>query len=286
MAIILRFFLQGIQMNKLVFSALSLAVAMGLNATVLATANGKNITENDVIPFLVAQGIAPQQFASLPANTKKDILNRVIARKLVVEQAKKAGVMNDEIYKKELEFQKDNLAVRVWQSKEAKKIKISDKEVQDFYNKNKAKFVNPELAQVRHILVKTDAEAKAVIDELKGLNGGALITKFSEIAKAKSIEPAAKQSGGALPAFPKEGAMVKPFADAAFALKKGEISKTPVKTEFGYHVILKEDQIAKRQVPVSEVKPLIEGSIRQEKAAVNSEKLAQDLLKKAKIEYK
>ena len=80
--------------------------------------------------------------------------------------------------------------------------------------------------------------------------------------------------------------MVKPFADAAFAMKKGEISKTPVKTEFGYHVILKLDQSAQRQVPVNEAKPFIEGVIRQEKAAENLQKTAQDLFKKAKIEYK
>ena len=273
-------------MKKLMFSALSLAVAMSLNATVLATANGKNITENELIPFLVSRGIAPQQFAAMPNAAKKEIIDAVIARQLMVEQAKKAGITNDEVYKKELEFQKDNLAVRVWQSKEASKLKISDSEVQNFYNKNKSKFVEPPKAQVRHILVKTEAEAKAIIGEMNGLSGDALKQKFISTAIAKSIEPAAKQSGGALPAFPKEGAMVKPFADAAFAMKKGEISKTPVKTDFGYHVIFKEDQSAQRQVPVKEVKPIIENALRQEKAAANLQKTAQDLFKKAKIEYK
>ena len=142
------------------------------------------------------------------------------------------------------------------------------------------------MVQVRHILVKTEAEAKGIIGELKGLNGAALTQKFAETAATKSIEPAAKQTGGALPPFPKEGAMVKPFADAAFAMKKGEISKAPVKTQFGYHVILKEDQSAQRQATVNEVKPFIEGAIRQEKAAANLQKTAQDLFKKAKIEYK
>lgn len=273
-------------MKKIVFSALSLAVAVSLNATVFATVNGKNITENEVIPMLAGSGIAPNELANMPATAKKEILDRVITQQLLVDQAKKSGVTNDELYKKELEVQKDILAVRVWQAKQANNIKISDSEVQNFYNKNKSKFVEPPLVQVRHILVKTEAEAKGLIGELKALNGAALTQKFAETAAAKSIEPAAKQTGGALPPFPKEGAMVKPFADAAFAMKKGEISKNPVKTEFGYHVILKEDERAQRQVPVNEAKPIIEGVIRQEKAAANLQKTAQDLFKKAKIEYK
>lgn len=273
-------------MKKIVFSALSLAVAVSLNATVFATVNGKNITENEVIPMLAGSGIAPNELANMPATAKKEILDRVITQQLLVDQAKKSGVTNDELYKKELEVQKDILAVRVWQAKQANNIKISDSEVQNFYNKNKSKFVEPPLVQVRHILVKTEAEAKGLIGELKALNGAALTQKFAETAATKSIEPAAKQTGGALPPFPKEGAMVKPFADAAFAMKKGEISKNPVKTEFGYHVILKEDERAQRQVPVNEAKPIIEGVIRQEKAAANLQKTAQDLFKKAKIEYK
>ncbi|MDA3080342.1 MULTISPECIES: peptidylprolyl isomerase [unclassified Campylobacter] len=273
-------------MKKIVFSALSLAVAVSLNATVFATVNGKNITENELIPMLAGSGIAPNELANMPATAKKEILDRVITQQLLVDQAKKSGVTNDELYKKELEVQKDILAVRVWQAKQANNIKISDSEVQNFYNKNKSKFVEPPLVQVRHILVKTEAEAKGLIGELKALNGAALTQKFAETAAAKSIEPAAKQTGGALPPFPKEGAMVKPFADAAFAMKKGEISKNPVKTEFGYHVILKEDERAQRQVPVNEAKPIIEGVIRQEKAAANLQKTAQDLFKKAKIEYK
>ncbi|MBQ2430544.1 MAG: peptidyl-prolyl cis-trans isomerase [Campylobacter sp.] len=273
-------------MKKIVFSALSLAVAVSLNATVFATVNGKNITENEVIPILAGSGIAPNELANMPATAKKEILDRVITQQLLVDQAKKSGVTNDELYKKELEVQKDILAVRVWQAKQANNIKISDSEVQNFYNKNKSKFVEPPLVQVRHILVKTEAEAKGLIGELKALNGAALTQKFAETAATKSIEPAAKQTGGALPPFPKEGAMVKPFADAAFAMKKGGISKNPVKTEFGYHVILKEDERAQRQVPVNEAKPIIEGVIRQEKAAQNLQKTAQDLFKKAKIEYK
>ena len=121
---------------------------------------------------------------------------------------------------------------------------------------------------------------------MKGLSGDGLVEKFAQPAAAKSLEPAAKQTGGALPPFPKEGAMVKPFADAAFAMKKGEVSKTPVKTQFGYHVILKEDQRAQRQVPLNEAKPFIESAIRQDKATQNLQKTAEDLFKKAKIEYK
>ena len=78
-------------MKKIVFSALSLAVAVSLNATVFATVNGKNITENEVIPILAGSGIAPNELANMPATAKKEILDRVITQQLLVDEAKKSG---------------------------------------------------------------------------------------------------------------------------------------------------------------------------------------------------
>lgn len=269
-------------MKKLVFSTLSLAVAVSLNATVFATVNGKDITEVQLAPLLAGTGLNP---ATLQAEQKKQIIDRAIEFQLLVDQAKKSGVTNENAYKQQLELAKDELAVRAWQGKRISETKVSDKEIQDFYNKNKNKFIEPPLVRAKHIVVKTEGDAKTIISQLKGLNGDALSQKFSEIAVEKSIEPIAKQSGGALGWFAKEQ-MVPAFANAAFSMKKGELSKTPVKTEFGYHVILKEDQRDKRQATVDEVKPFIENTLKQEKAAKSLDSVVKDLRKKAKIEYK
>ena len=102
------------------------------------------------------------------------------------------------------------------------------------YEKEVAAIPDEDEVHARHILVSSEDDAKAIKTQL---DGGA---DFATLAKAKSIEPGAKDSGGDLGYF-KAGQMVKPFADAAFAMKVGEISQ-PVQTQFGWHIIKVEDR--------------------------------------------
>src|SRR6185295_7981825 len=126
----------------------------------------------------------------------------------------------------------------------------------------------------RHILLKTEDEAKAIIGQLKA---GA---DFAALAKEKSIDPHAKQDGGDLGWFTKD-TMVKEFADAAFAMKKGEISEAPVKSQFGFHVIQVQDQ--RTQVPPSlaERTPEIKQGLAEEAA----HKLVSDLIAQGQVTY-
>ena len=246
-------------MKKVLFTALSLAAAISLNATVYATVNGKDVTEKELAPLL--QGIGNVDIAALNADQKKELIDKGI----------------DEIVK-------DNLALRVWQAKEASKINIDDKEIADFYNKNKARFTEPARIKAAQIVVKTEAEANDIIKQLKGLSDSALFTKFAELAKAKSIDPQAKQTGGELGWMPSD--QVKPFADAISKIKDGQITTKAIKSRVGYHVVLKEESQAKKQLSQSEAKPFIERVLRQQKAAKVVEQKAADLHKSAKIEYK
>jgi peptidyl-prolyl cis-trans isomerase C len=103
------------------------------------------------------------------------------------------------------------------------------------FDEELAKFVPGDEIHARHILVPTEEEAKAIIAELdKGGN-------FVEIAKAKSQDPGSGKNGGDLGFFAK-GQMVKPFEDAAFALEPGKYTTTPVKSDFGWHIILVEEK--------------------------------------------
>ena len=102
---------------------------------------------------------------------------------------------------------------------------------------------------------------------------------FAKIAKEKSKDPVAAQQGGDLGYFTKD-TMVEPFADAAFAMKKGEISKEPVKTQFGWHVIKVEDKRTQPQPTLDEVKPQLEQQL--SKDIVNN--VVDDLRKDAKVE--
>ena len=115
-------------------------------------------------------------------------------------------------------------------------VKVTDADVKDYYDKNKANYTVPESRSVRHILVKTKAEADQIHAQL--VAGG----DFAAIAKAKSIDPGSKNLGGKLTVT--RGQTVAPFDKAAFSLKTNELSQ-PVKTQFGYHIIQ----------PLSDVKP-------------------------------
>ena len=109
--------------------------------------------------------------------------------------------------------------------------------------------------------------------------------KFAELATSKSIDKVSAQSGGSLGWF-EDGNMVKEFSNVAFSLKNGELTKNPVKTQFGYHVILKEKSEAKKQLSYDEVKGAIEQQLKNQEFQQKLGAKIQELYQKAKIEIK
>ena len=139
---------------------------------------------------------------------------------------------------------------------------------------DKVKMIPPEdEIEARHILVDTEEKAKELYDKV------AAGEDFAKLAEANSNDPGSKADGGKLGYFSK-GQMVKEFEDAAFALKKGEVSK-PVKTQFGWHVIKIEDRRAKALPTFDQVKDKIIGSMVQQKG----QQVGAELRGKANIEY-
>jgi parvulin-like peptidyl-prolyl isomerase len=241
----------------------TMVLVASLNAgEVLATVNNTPIKKEDINQVLQKQGIS---FDKLPKEQQKKLVDKLIERELLVDVAKKAGIEKDEEYKKTLENYKKDLLIKVWMDKTYKRALISDSEANKYYQDNKDSYKVPEKVHARHILVKTEDEAKKIIDELKNLKGQELNKKFIELAKSKSTGPSGK-NGGDLGYFTK-GQMVKPFSDAAFALKKGEITTKPVKTQFGYHIILVEDKKPAGVAPFKDVKSQIVAKMRQEQFA-------------------
>ena len=139
-------------MRKLIFSTLSLAVAMSLNATVYATANGKEITEKELAPLL--SGLGNVNIDALSANQKKELIDKGIELQLLIDEAKKSGVMDDDVYKKT-----ESNTLFIVKSK----LKLDEKEISDFYAKNKAKFIEPAKIKASQIVLKTEAEANVVM---------------------------------------------------------------------------------------------------------------------------
>ena len=152
--------------------------------------------------------------------------------------------------------------------------KVADEDIKKFYDENKKEFEHPELVRASHILIRVpeDATDEVVAEKKKAAEAAlARVTEkkedFTAVAKEVSEEPGAKESGGDLNFFPKDR-MVPEFADAAFAMKKGDISKEPVRTKFGWHVINVTDRKDAGSMPYDEVKEQVgsylEGSKRRD----------------------
>ncbi len=198
---------------------------------VVGIVNGDEIRIYEV--EMLYQGL-PQQFRQLPRQILyAQLLDRLVQRKLAARAARQA-VLNDDVeVKQRLAFlgdavlQERYLLLRI-------EATLTDARLRAAYEKMTAGLPAGEDIRVSHILMKTEEEAKAVIAEL------AAGADFAATAKARSTGPSAS-NGGDLGFFGKDE-MVKEFAEAAFALETGAITQTPVKTQFGWHVIKLEER--------------------------------------------
>jgi len=268
---------------------LAIATAGAVYAGTVVTVNGTKITDTEVQEVLM-QG-TQGRFNQLPPEKQAELSQRVvdglISQELIFEDAKKMGVLESAEYKKELglvlERVKVQLASKVWEKRQFDKVKVAEKEVKAYYKSHPEEFSEKPKVRASHILLKTEAEAIAVTKELEGLKGGALNAKFAELAKAKSTGPSGPK-GGDLGYFG-QGQMVPAFNDAAFSMKKGEVTKTPVKSQFGYHVILVVDIQEGKDLPFKEVEGFIEQKLKVEVFKEQMQAKMDDLKKKAKISY-
>lgn len=253
----------------------------------LVTVNGAAITQEDVDSALMnaTQGRFNQVPADKQAEFRQQVLQQLIGTELVYGDAKKTGVLdskefNDE-YAKVQERVKKQLAIQVWQKQQLDKVKVSDKELKSYYDKNKEEFNEKESVHARHILVKTEDEAKKIILELKTLSGKALKDRFIELAKTKSTGPSGPKGGDL--GFFTQGQMVPAFNDTVFKMKVGTITKTPVSTQFGFHVIYLEEKKKSTLRKFSEVKTVIDQRLKMEKFKSVMAAKMEDLQKKATI---
>jgi peptidyl-prolyl cis-trans isomerase C len=197
------------------------------NSKVLATVNGKEITQDVVMKFL--NDLGPQtamQFQS-PEGIKK-VVEELINQEMLYLDAKENNLEEDQDFKDQLEKFKEGLIKQYAVSKILSNVQVSEDEMKEYFEKNKENFKNEESITSSHILVDSEEKANEIIKEIKeGMT-------FEEAAKAHSTCPS-KDQGGNLGESTR-GKMVPEFEDAAFAMQIGNVSE-PVKTQFGYHVI-------------------------------------------------
>jgi len=268
---------------------LALALAGVAYAGTVVTVNGKNITDTEVQEVLM-QG-TQGRYNQLPPEKQRELTQRVveglISQELVYADAKKIGVLKSTEYKKELDKVLDRvkvqLASKVWEKRQFEKVKVSEKEIKNYFNTHPEEFSEKSKVRASHILVKTEKEAKAITKELSSLKGGALNAKFVELAKAKSTGPSGPKGGDL--GFFGQGQMVPAFNDAVFKMKKGDLTKSPIKTQFGYHVILVTDKQESKNLPYAEVKGFIEQKLKVEIFKEQMQTKMEALKKKAKITF-
>lgn len=271
-------------MKKFIVGCLSLAVAMSLNAKVLATVNNDiNITSEDVAPLL--NGLGAQNLDQFPTVMQKKILDKAIEYKLLTQQAIKSGIEKTAEFKDLIGKAEASIAVKLYQEQKMKNAKITDAEVTKFYNDNKNDFVVPATVHAYHILLKTKKEAEDLIKKLDATKSSARFEEFKKLAKKYSTDKMTKASGGDLGKSPR-GTYVKPFEEALDALKVGTFTQKPVKTQYGYHIIYDYSQTPSSFLPLDKVKGYITELLQRQKMQQEIINEADALIKSAKVDYK
>jgi peptidyl-prolyl cis-trans isomerase C len=264
------------QSRILIIGAVSVMMLSACNPTdqpkaaVAATVNGTAISQSRV-DLLVKQGTSQGQPDS--PEMRKKIIDQLSMQFLISQEAVKKGLDKNPDVLDQIDLTRQSILTNAFVQDYMKNSPVTDDMVKAEYEKIKAQMTGNEY-KARHILVDTEAEAKDIIAKLKKNP-----TAFESLAKARSKDTGSKASGGELGWFDPR-AMVPEFGAAVAKLTKGQFTQEPVKSQFGYHVILLEDSRPKMIPPLDQVKPQLQKQVQQQ----NLQKLFDDMKAKAKIE--
>ncbi len=261
-------------MKKNLISALVAAAVMGAVA-VPALAQNVAIVNGKPVPSSRVDALSQQLTKSgrpVPPEMQEQLKQEVITREIFMQEAQKRGLDATEDYKNQLDLARQSILIRELFADYQKANPITDADMKAEYDKFVAANSGKEY-KARHILVPTEAEAKAIIASLK--KGG----KFEDIAKKQSKDPGSAVNGGALD-WAAPGSYVPEFTTALTALKKGQTTDVPVKSQFGYHIIRLDDERAAELPKFEDVKPQIAQQMQQQKLA----QFQEELRAKAKVE--
>lgn len=254
--------------------ALSIALATSLlGGTVwaqnIAIVNGKAIPKARVDAFVAQVAKAGRP---VTPDVEKQIKDEVVAREIFMQEAQKQGLDAGADYQAQVELARQSILIRELFMQYQKAHPVTDAEIKAEYDKFVAANAGKEY-RARHILVEKEDQAKTLIAQLK--KGG----KFEELAKKNSKDPGSGARGGDLD-WAAAGNYVAEFSQAMVKLGKGQLTDTPVKTQFGYHII-RLDDVRDAQLPkMDDVKPQIGQQLQQQKLA----KYQEELRTKAKVE--
>jgi peptidyl-prolyl cis-trans isomerase C len=213
---------------------------------VIARVNGVDITQGDLA--LAEEDVGSEMQAVSPEAKREQLISYLADIIMVTQAADKKNLADNPDFKRRLAFLRNKLLMGYELQQEAKTA-VTDEALHQTYDEAVKSMAGQEEVRARHILVESEDEAKALLEQLK--NGA----DFATLAKEKSKDPGAAE-GGDLGYFTKDQ-MVPEFADVAFKMYPGQLSN-PVKTQFGWHVIKVEDRRTKQPPEFDKVKDQIE----------------------------
>ena len=256
-------------LSGLVAAALLGSVALPVLAQNLAVVNGKPIPKERVEVLKQQVERAGRQ---ITPEMEGQIKDEIIAREIFMQEAQKRGLEASSDYKTQMELARQTILIRELFNDYQTKNPVTDAEIKAEYDKFAAANSGKEY-KASHILVEKEDDAKAIIASIKK---GA---KFADIAKKQSKDPGSGAKGGDLD-WANPSSYVAEFTQALIKLEKGKMTQTPVKSQFGWHVI-RLDDVREAQLPkMEEVKPQIAQQLQQQKLS----KFQEDLRAKAKVE--
>jgi len=238
-------------------------------ARIVATVNGKEINEWTLKSYAQQRGLPPEVTADGPQ--RDALIEELINRELIYQNAVSIGVDKTPAVQAEIEHLRINIIAGAMLNRSSDRFAVDEAEMKKEYESRQGELSGTEY-KARHILVASEHEAKAIIEELN--QGG----DFTQLASEHSTGPSAT-SGGDLGWFRAEQ-MMQPFGEAVKEMKKGAYSKTPVKTNFGWHIILLEDERRVAPPPYDSIKEQIRVGLQNQLM----ENYIADLRKEAKIE--
>ena len=262
-------------MKKTLLSALISAALLSTVVAAPAFAQNVAIVNGKPVPTARVEALA-QQLAKAGRPVSPEMMGQlkeeVIARELFMQEAQRQGLDANDDFKAQMELSRQAILIRELFGTFQKNNPVTDDEIKSEYDKFVAANSGKEY-RARHILVEKEEQAKAIIASIKK---GA---KFEDIAKKQSKDPGSGANGGDLD-WASPGNYVQEFSDAMVKLTKGKLMDTPVKSQFGFHVLRLDDVRDIKFPKLEEVKPQISQQLGQQKLM----KFQEDLRAKAKIE--
>jgi peptidyl-prolyl cis-trans isomerase C len=237
---------------------------------IAATVNGTPISKSSVDKIIGQRSTMGQPDSP---ETRKAIINQIAMTMLVSQEAIKKNLDKTPEVIDQINLTRQSILANAYVEDYTKNNPVSDDMLKAEYDKVKAQMSGTEY-KARHILVAKEAEAKGIIAKLKKNP-----KLFDSLARQYSKDPGSKGEGGELGWFDPRG-MVPEFGAAVAKLAKGKFTLEPVKTQFGYHVILLEDTRTKQAPTFEQVKPQLVKRVQDQ----NIKKLIDDMMAKAKIE--